>query len=180
MIGDARRILAFECVRKSDRFTNTRHSRESGNPLRRFRKKNRSGIVDGRLRIPAFAGMTSICNAVRFLYTLPRGNDEVLSQGFRLSLRRLSICPAAIVRADGFLHTLFRENDGGCAGFRNAITHCHAPMAGSGTSQKTQKRDPAVCGTGYAEVSYRSFRRIDLRSVRPAATVVLKSPADSR
>ena len=45
-------------MKKSDRYTNTRHSRESGNLLRRFRKKNRADIADGRLRIPAFAGMT--------------------------------------------------------------------------------------------------------------------------
>ena len=41
--------------------TTLRHSRESGNLLRRFRKKNRADIVDDRVRIPAFAGMTSVC-----------------------------------------------------------------------------------------------------------------------
>ena len=34
------------------------HTLGSGNLLRRFRKKNRADIADGRLRIPAFAGMT--------------------------------------------------------------------------------------------------------------------------
>ena len=47
-------IPTFEHVKKPDRYTNTRHSRESGNLLRRFRKKNRADIADGRLRIPAF------------------------------------------------------------------------------------------------------------------------------
>ena len=51
--------IAKERVKKPDRFTNTRHSRESGNLLRRFRKKNRADIADNRLRIPAFAGMTN-------------------------------------------------------------------------------------------------------------------------
>ena len=31
---------------------------KAGIPLRRFRKKNRADIANGRLRIPAFAGMT--------------------------------------------------------------------------------------------------------------------------
>ena len=45
---------------------NTRHSRESGNPLRRFRKEDRADIADGRFQIPAFAGMTIICKASGF------------------------------------------------------------------------------------------------------------------
>ncbi len=45
---------AKERVKKPNGVTNTRHSRESGNPLRRFRKKNRADTADGRLRIPAF------------------------------------------------------------------------------------------------------------------------------
>ena len=55
-------------MKKSNRFTNTRHSRESGNPLRRFRKKNRADIADGRHRIPAFAGMTKHYSTVIVFY----------------------------------------------------------------------------------------------------------------
>ena len=50
--------FAKDRVRKSKGPTNLRHSRESGNLLRCFRKKNRADIADGRLQIPAFAGMT--------------------------------------------------------------------------------------------------------------------------
>ena len=45
-------------VKKLKGPTTLRHSRESGNPLPRFRKNNRADIADERLRIPAFAGMT--------------------------------------------------------------------------------------------------------------------------
>ena len=45
---------AKERVKKSRDATTLRHSRESGNLLRHFRKKNRPDIADDRLRIPAF------------------------------------------------------------------------------------------------------------------------------
>ena len=58
----------FRACKKIGQFTNTRHSRESGNLLRRFRKKNRADIADGRRRIPAFAGMTKYYSAVIVFY----------------------------------------------------------------------------------------------------------------
>ena len=92
-------IPAFERVRKSKGLTTLRHSRESGNPLRRFCKENRADIADDRLQIPAFAGMTKSYSVVivflqrryfsdpavtirdaRFLHTPFRGNDEVLGK----------------------------------------------------------------------------------------------------
>ena len=43
---------------------------KAGIPLRRFRKKNRADIAGGRLRIPAFAGMTK-CYSVVIVFTMP-------------------------------------------------------------------------------------------------------------
>ena len=99
-------IPAKERVKKSRDATTLRHSRESGNPLRRFRKENRADIANDRLRIPAFAGMTSTCNAVRFLHAPFRGNDEVLFDGYCLLQCRRFGAPTVIVRNARFLRTL--------------------------------------------------------------------------
>ena len=48
--------------------TNARHSRESGNPLRRFRKKKTGRYCGRRLRIPAFAGITKYYSVVIVFY----------------------------------------------------------------------------------------------------------------
>ncbi len=57
--------------------------RESGGG----RPQCRPGVLTPQ-RIPAFAGMTSVCNAVGFFHILLRGNEEVLSEGCRLPPRR--------------------------------------------------------------------------------------------
>ena len=56
--------------------TNTRHSRESGNPEATVRYTGPVFLAETLQEIPAFAGMTSVCKAVRFFHTLFRGNDE--------------------------------------------------------------------------------------------------------
>ena len=63
-----------------------------------------------RKQIPAFAGMTSICKAVRFLHTLFRWNDEVLFDGYCLLQCRYFGEPAVTMRAVRFLYTLENEN----------------------------------------------------------------------
>ena len=68
-------------------------------------------ITETPQQIPAFAGMTSICKAVRFLHTLFRGNDEVLFGGYCLLQCRYFGDPAVMIGDARFRRTLFRGND---------------------------------------------------------------------
>ena len=88
-----------------------RHSRESGNPEAAARNIDPFFFVETPQWIPAFAGMTSICNAVRFLHTLFRGNDEVLFDSYFLSQHQYFGASAVMASAARFLHALFRGND---------------------------------------------------------------------
>ncbi len=110
---------------------------KAGICLRRFRKKNRAGIVGGRLRIPAFERVkkSKSCTNTRhsresgnLLAAFPqgkpgrysgrpppdsrfRGNDEVLFDGYCLLQFRYLGDPSVTMRGARFLHTIFRGND---------------------------------------------------------------------
>ena len=91
------------------------HTLESGNPEAARARLSDVFLAETEDWIPAFAGMTKFCRrgivfiygkssaipplfvkGVRFLHTLFRGNDEVLSAGCWLSLRRHFGVPAVI------------------------------------------------------------------------------------
>ena len=130
-------IPAKEHVKKSRGATTLRHSRESGNLLRRFRKKNRAGIADGRPWIPAFERVKKSDRYTNTRHSREsgnlfaafpqekpsrhsgrpppdsrfRGNDEVLFDGYCLLQCRYLGDPSVTMRAARFLHTLFRGKD---------------------------------------------------------------------
>ena len=112
------------------------HTLESGNLLRRFRKKNRADIADGRLRIPAFAGMTKYYSVVIVFY-------NAFTSAIRLSRSETP---------DFFTCSFVRitEAGGGCSQFRHASSYADG---GFGNVVKRQGRDPATGETSYAEVS---------------------------
>ena len=75
-------------VKKPNSVVSTRHSRESGNPLRRFRKENRVDIAGGRLRIPAFAGMTKYYwRVIVFCRAEPFGAPTAIVKGILANTR---------------------------------------------------------------------------------------------
>ena len=92
-VRDVGFLYTLEGGREKSRDANTlRHSRESGNPEAAVRNVGPVFLRKTPQRIPAFAGMTSICKSARFLHTLFRGNDEVLPEGCRLPRRRFFRC----------------------------------------------------------------------------------------
>ena len=81
--GRSRWATSIAKMRIADNASSFPRKRESGGG----RPQCRPGVLTLQ-RIPAFAGMTSVCNAVRSLHMPLRGNEEVLSEGCRLPPRR--------------------------------------------------------------------------------------------
>ncbi len=141
---DGRSAEGFGAVKGNNSLIILRHSRESGNPLRRSRKKNRANIADGRLRIPAFAGMTSVCADDRLRIPAFAGMTSICADD-RLRVPAFAgmtgICtdgrlriPAfagmtSICMAVRFPRTLFRGNDEERCGLSISL---HALFAGMG------------------------------------------------
>ena len=101
------------------------HMLESGNLEAAITRLSDVFIAETTDWIPAFAGMTKYCwrvvgflcadsstspplfvRGIQFLHTLFRGNDEVLSEGYRLPPRHFFGAPTVVVRDIRFLHTL--------------------------------------------------------------------------
>ncbi len=67
----------IERAKKSRGRITLRHSRESGNLLRRFHKEKRADIADGRLRIPAFERVKKLNPPTILRHSRERACEEI-------------------------------------------------------------------------------------------------------
>ena len=96
------------------------HTLENGNPEAAVRYTGPVFLAETPRQIPAFAGMTSVCNAARFLHMLESGNPEAVARYtgpvFLAGTPRQIPAFAGMTKSSSvfrFLHTLFRGHDEG-------------------------------------------------------------------
>ena len=148
----ARLDSRFRLGEKSKDATTLRHSRESGNPEAAVRNIDPVFITETPRQIPAFAGMTSICNLFDVftcsLAGMTKYYRRVMSStalSFRESDRPGESRP---ISSRALSRERWREN-----GFLQFHYASLCSAGGFGNVVKARERDPAASETGYAEVS---------------------------